>query len=192
MKKAKDAANWSMDAASKVKDKSRESLDRAYEAKRLFALEALTQLRADNPEAAPAQIQIILDEELMSVEAEHDGTSEDFASAVSLYVFTSLELHDFDVEADSRHQKMIDLMVVLVSTAVKVARKAVGVAAAVVMILPQARAVKGVAVAKKAIAGAAVAKGVLANKKAESRVAKTIIERTAKILGPAPKSWRDQ
>jgi len=191
LQKAKDAANWSKDAASKVKDKSRESLDRAYEAKRPFAVEALEQLRADNPRATPAKIQKMLDEELMAVEAEHDGTSEDFASAVSMYVFTSLELHDVDVEAESKHQKMIDLMVVLDSTAVKVARKAVGIAATVVMFLPQGKAVKGVAVAKKAIAGAAVAKGVLASKKAESRVAKTIIERTAKILGPAPKSWRD-
>jgi hypothetical protein len=188
---AKTAFSWTKDTAAKAKDKSREGLDRAYEAKRHFAVAALEQLRVDNPKAKPVKIQEMLDEELMAIEAEHDSTSEDFASAVSLYVFTSLELHHVDVEAESKHQKMIDLMVVLDSTAVKVARKAVGVAAAVVMILPQGRAVKGVAVAKKAIAGAAVAKGVLVNKKAESRVAKTIIDRTAKILGPAPKSWRD-
>jgi hypothetical protein len=188
---AKTALNWTKDTAAKAKDKSRESLDRAYEAKRPFAVEALEQLRADNPKASPSKIQSLLDEELKAVEAEYDSSSQDFASAVSLYVFTSLELHDVDEDDDSKHQKLIDLMVVLDSTAVKVARKAVGVAAAVVMILPQGRAVKGVAVAKKAIAGAAVAKGVLANKKTESRVAKTIIERTAKILGPAPKSWRD-
>lgn len=190
IQKAQDAANWSKAAASKVKDKSRETLDRAYEAKRPFAVEALEQLRADNPKASPSKIQALLDEELKAVEAEFDSSSQDFASAVSLYVFTSLELHDVDEDEDSKHQKLIDLMVVLDSTAVKVARKAVGIAAAVVMILPQGRVVKGAAVAKKAIAGAALAKGVLANKKAESRVAKTIIDRTAKILGPSPKSWK--
>lgn len=188
---AMSAISWTKETSGKAKDKSRESLDRAYEAKRPFAVEALEQLRADNPKATPVKIQKMLDEELMAVEAEHDSTSGDFASAVSMYVITSLELHSVDVESESKHQKMIDLMVVLDSTAVKVARKAVGIAATVVMFLPQGKAVKGVAIAKKAIAGAAVAKGVLASKKAESRVAKTIIERTAKILGPAPKAWRD-
>jgi hypothetical protein len=150
---AKSALSWTKETAGKAKDKSREGLDRAYEVKRPFAVAALEQLRADNPKATPAKIQKMLDEELMAVEAEHDSTSEDFASAVSMYVFTSLELHDVDVQSESKHQKMIDLMVVLDSTAVKVARKAVGIAATVVMFLPQGKAVKGVAVAKKAIAG---------------------------------------
>lgn len=188
---AKSALSWTKDTAGKAKDKSREGLDRAYEAKKPFAVAALEQLRADHPKATPAKIQAILDEQLKAAEAEFDSSSVDFSSALSMYVFTSLELHEFDEESESQHQKLIDLMVVLDSTAVKFARKAVGVAATAVMLLPAGRAVKGVAVAKKAIAGAAVAKGVLAKSKGDSRVAKTIIERTAKILGPAPKSWRD-
>jgi hypothetical protein len=189
LQKAKDAADWSKDTASKVKDKSRESLDRAYESRRPFAIAALEELRADNPKASPRKIQEILDEQLMAIEAEFDSSSEDFSSAVSLYVFTSLEVHDIDEEDEDKHQKLIDLVVILDSSAVKFARKAVGVAATVVAFLPQGRAIKGVAVARKAVAGAAIAKGVLNKTKSNSRVAKTVIERTAKVLGPAPAAW---
>ena len=109
---------------------------------------------------------------------------------MSLYVFTSLEIHGFDEDVESKHQKLIDLMVVLDSSAVKVARKAVGVAANIVMLLPQGRAVRGVALAQKAVAGAAAAKNVLAQSKIETKVADTVISRTTKILGPAPKTWK--
>ncbi len=186
---AKNALSWTKDTAGKAKDKSREALDKAYEAKRPFAIAALEQLRADNPKASPRKIQEILDEQLRATEAEFDSSSEDFSSAVSLYVFTSLEVHDIDEEDEGKHQKLIDLVVILDSSAVKIARKAVGVAATVVAFLPQGKAIKGVAVARKAVAGAAIAKGVLNKTKGNSRVAKTIIERTAKVLGPAPAAW---
>lgn len=104
-------------------------------------------------------------------------------------VFTSLELHEVDEDAESKHQKLIDLAVILESPAVKLARKAVGVAATVVAFLPPGKAIKGVAVARKAVAGAVVAKCVLSKTKNESRVAKTIIERTATVLGPVPATW---
>jgi hypothetical protein len=186
---AKDALNWTKETAGKAKDKGREGLDKAYEAKRPFAIAALEQLRADNPKASPRKIQEILDEQLKATEAEFDSSSMDFSSAASLYVITSLELHDIDEQADDKHQKLIDLVVILDSSAVKFARKAIGMAATVVAFLPQGRAIKGVALARKAVAGAAVAKGVLNKTKGSSRVAKTIIERTAIVLGPAPATW---
>jgi hypothetical protein len=186
---AKDALNWTKETAGKAKDKGREGLDKAYEAKRPFAIAALEQLRADNPKASPRKIQEILDEQLRATEAEFDSSSLDFSSAASLYVITSLELHDIDEQADDKHQKLIDLVVILDSSAVKFARKAIGMAATVVAFLPQGRAIKGVALARKAVAGAAVAKGVLNKTKGSSRVAKTIIEKTAKVLGPAPATW---
>jgi hypothetical protein len=186
---AKDALNWTKETAGKAKDKGREGLDKAYEAKRPFAIAALEQLRADNPKASPRKIQEILDEQLRATEAEFDSSSMDFSSAASLYVITSLELHDIDEQADDKHQKLIDLVVILDSSAVKFARKAIGMAATVVAFLPQGRAIKGVALARKAVAGAAVAKGVLNKTKGSSRVAKTIIEKTAKVLGPAPATW---
>ena len=186
---AKDALNWTKETAGKAKDKGREGLDKAYESKRPFAIAALEQLRADNPKASPRKIQEILDEQLKATEAEFDSSSMDFSSAASLYVITSLELHDIDKQADDKHQKLIDLVVILDSSAVKFARKAIGMAATVVAFLPQGRAIKGVALARKAVAGAAVAKGVLNKTKGSSRVAKTIIEKTAKVLGPAPATW---
>ena len=185
----KDALNWTKETAGKAKDKGREGLDKAYEAKRPFAIEALEQLRADNPKASPRKIQEILDEQLKATEAEFDSSSMDFSSAASHYVIASLELHDIDEQADGKHQKLIDLVVILDSSAVKFARKAIGVAATVVAFLPQGRAIKGVAVARKAVAGVAVAKGVLNKTKGSSRVAKSIIERTAKVLDPAPATW---
>ena len=186
---AKDALNWTKETAGKAKDKGREGLDKAYEAKRPFAIAALEQLRTDNPKASPRKIQEILDEQLKATEAEFDSSSMDFSSAASLYVITSLELHDIDEQDDDKHQKLIDLVVILDSSAVKFARKAIGMAATVVAFLPQGRAIKGVALARKAVAGAAVAKGVLNKTKGSSRVAKTIIEKTAKVLGPAPATW---
>ena len=103
---AKNALNWTKETAGKAKDKSREGLDRAYEAKRPFAVAALEELRAENPKASPRKIQEILDEQLKATEAEFDSSSLEFSSAVSLYVFTSLELHDIDEEDEDKHQKL--------------------------------------------------------------------------------------
>jgi hypothetical protein len=187
---AKTALSWTKDTAAKAKDKSRESLDRAYESKKPLAEQALAQLRSENPKANPTKIQALLDDALRSAEEEYGTSSVEFSSTVSLYVFTSLEIHGFDEDVESKHQKLIDLMVVLDSSAGKVARKAVGVAANIVMLLPQGRAVRGVALAQKAVAGAAAAKNVLAQSKIETKVADTVIARTTKILGPAPKTWK--
>jgi hypothetical protein len=186
---AKEALIWTKETAGKAKDKGREGLDKAYETRRPFAIAALEQLRAENPKASPRKIQEILDEQLKATEAEFDSSSSDFSAAATLYVMTSLELHNTDKEDEAKRQKLVDLVVILDSSAVKFARKAIGVAATVVAFLPQGRAIKGVAVARKAVAGAAVAKGVLNQTKSSSRVAKTIIERTAKVLGPAPAAW---
>jgi hypothetical protein len=188
---AKTALSWTKDTAAKAKDKSRESLDRAYESKKPLAEQALAQLRSENPKANPTKIQALLDDALRSAEEEYGTSSVEFSSTVSLYVFTSLEIHGFDEDVESKHQKLIDLMVVLDSSAVKVARKAVGVAANIVMLLPQGRAVRGVALAQKAVAGAAAAKNVLAQSKIETKIADTVIGRTTKILGPAPKTWKN-
>jgi hypothetical protein len=188
---AKTALSWTKDTAAKAKDKSRESLDRAYENKKPLAEQALAQLRSESPKANPMKIQALLDDALRSAEEEYGTSSVEFSSTVSLYVFTSLEIHGFDEDVESKHQKLIDLMVVLDSSAVKVARKAVGVAANIVMLLPQGRAVRGVALAQKAVAGAAAAKNVLAQSKVETKVADTVISRTSKILGPSPKTWKN-
>jgi hypothetical protein len=196
IQKAKDAATWTKDAAIKVKDKSRDGLDRAYEMKKPLAQAELVQLRMDNPKATPGKIQNLLDDQLRNAEVEYGSTSVDFSSAVSLYVITSLELHELDEQNEATHQKLIDLMVILDSSAVKAARKVVGIAATAVMLLPQGKAIKGIKVAKKAIgataAAAATAKTVMAANNKEIKIADTVISRTAKVLGPAPKAWKKE
>jgi len=190
---AKNAVNWTKDTAGKAKDKTRESLNKAYEAKKPFAVEALIQLRRENPKASPTKIQALLDDELREAEKESGMGSSDFASVASMYVFTSIELHNLEDGSPANHQKLTDLMVMLDSSAVRVARKVVGIAATAVMLLPQGKAIKGVTVARKAIAGAAAAaattKGALKATGKELAISGTIISQTKKILGPAPKSW---
>lgn len=206
LKKAKDAALWAKDSAVKVagksaetavkvKDRSRDSLNKAYEAKLPVAKEVLNQLKTENPEASPYEVQKLLDEQLRNAEIEFGGTSVEFSTAISLYVVASLELHEMDDDdTDIKHQKLIDLMVILDSSAVKFTRKAVGIAAAAVMLVPAGRATKGVVAAQKVITkGAtlsAATKTVLAKTKLEAKMADQIISRTAKILGPASKAWK--
>jgi hypothetical protein len=188
---AKNAVNWTKDTAGKAKDKTRESLNKAYEAKKPFAVEAL--IRRENPKANPTKIQALLDDELREAEKESGMGSSDFASVVSMYVFTSIEIHNLEDGSPANLQKLTDLMVMLDSSAVRVARKVVGIAATAVMLLPQGKAIKGVKVARKAIAGAAAAaattKGALKATGKELAISGTIISQTKKILGPAPKSW---
>ena len=192
-KGAKNAAKWTKDTAGKAKDKTRKGLDKAYEAKKPLAVEALIQLRRQNPKASPTKIQSLLDDQLREAEKQSGMSSSDFASAVSMYVFTSMEMHNLEDGSPANHQKLTDLMVMLDSSAVRVARKVVGVAATAVMLLPQGKAIKGVKVAKKAIAGSAAAvaatKGALMASGKELAISGTIISQTKKILGPAPKSW---
>lgn len=205
-KKAKVAATWAKDSAvkvagksvetaAKVKDKSRDSLNKAYEAKLPVAKEVLAQLRSENPKASPNAVQTLLDGQLRNAEMEFGGSSLEFSTAISLYVVASLELHEMDDDlTDIKHQKLMDLMVILDSSAVKFTRKAVGIAAAAVMLVPAGRATKGIIVAQKAVTkGAALAaatKTVLAKSKVQTKVADQIIDKTNKILGPASNSWK--
>ena len=190
---AKNAVNWTKDTAGKAKDKTRESLNKAYEAKKPFAVEALVQLRRENPKASPAKIQTLLDNQLREAEKESGMGSSEFSSAMSMYVFTSIELHNLEDGSSANRQKLTDLMVLLDSSAVRVARRVVGIAANVVMFLPQGKAIKGVTVARKAMVGAAAAaattKGVLKANGKELAISGTVISQTKKILGPAPKAW---
>lgn len=190
---AKNAISWTKDTAGKAKDKSREGLNKAYEAKKPFAIEALIQLRRENPKASPTKIQTLLDDQLREAEKESGMGSSEFSSIMSMYVFTSIELHNLEDGSSANHQKLTDLMVMLDSSAVRVARKVVGIAANVVMLLPQGKAIKGVRVARKAIEGTAAAaaatKGVLKANGKELAISGTIISQTKKILGPAPKAW---
>ena len=190
---AKNAINWTKDTAGKAKDKSREGLNKAYEAKKPFAIEALIQLRRENPKASPTKIQTLLDNQLREAEKESGMGSSEFSSVMSMYVFTSIELHNLEDGSSANRQKLTDLMVLLDSSAVRVARRVVGIAANVVMFLPQGKAIKGVTVARKAMVGAAAAaattKGVLKANGKELAISGTLISQTKKILGPAPKAW---
>jgi hypothetical protein len=182
--KVKGAVSW-------AKDKNRQGLDSAYEAKKPLALAMLKQLREANPKATPSKIQDLLAEELRASETQFGSASVEFSTAIALFVLASIELHQLDEDDEDHHQKLIDLMMVLDSSAVKLARKAVGVAATAVMFLPQGKAVKGVATARKAVAATATAKAVLEASNTKIVVADKVITRTAKILGPAPKRWSD-
>lgn len=193
---AKNAVIWTKETAVKAKDKTREGLDKAYQAKKPIAIENLIDLRRANPKATPAEIQTILDDELREAESQSGMGSSEFASVVSMYVFTSMELHNLEDGSPANRQKLTDLMVMLDSSAVRVARKVVGIAATAVMLLPQGKAIKGVRVARKALTGAAAAavttKGVLKANGKDLAISGTVISQTKKILGPAPKTWASE
>jgi len=172
-----------------AKDKTRAGLDKAYEAKRPFAVAAIEELRAMNPKATPSQIQEMLNQNLLQAETRFAPTSAKFSSAATLYVNASVELRELDIKSTAGHQKLVNLMLVLDSAGIKYVRWAVNIAAFVLPFMKGAKAVKiagGIAVAAK---GA----GKIAPKlKSKYSVADFLITKTNSTLGPVPARWSDE
>jgi hypothetical protein len=171
-----------------AREKTRSGFDKAYEAKRPFAIAAIAEFRETNPKATPTQIQDLLDQQLMRAESRFSPISAKFSAAATLYVNSSVELRGLDIKSTSGHQKLVDLMVVLDSAGIKYFRWAVNIAAFVLPFMKGAKAVKiaGVAVA-------AMGAGKIANKvQSKYSVADFLITKTNSTLGPVPRKWADE
>ena len=169
-----------------AKARTRDGLDKGYEAKRPYAKTALEELRVANPKATPNQIQEILDKNLVDAEARFGSTSAKFSTAATIYVMTSVELRELDIKSTSGHQKLVDLMVMFDSAGVKFVRRAINLAIWVLPFMKGAKVAKIVGGVTVAASGASkIAKRV----QGKYSVADFLITKTNKTLGPIQVSW---
>lgn len=192
----KNSADSVAAGAGKAKDfvveKSRASLDKAYAAKKADAVAKLAALRASNPEAKPADIINLLEQELKSEEL-HAGTNSDaFTSAVAMFVFTVIEVHGANKKNAVARQRLIDSLVVIDSKTARNVAKYGGIAVA---LFSKRLRILGTAVAaistlrsrapwiKRGLAILGV------KNPGKKGVAVAITSAVKKSLGPAPKLW---
>jgi hypothetical protein len=213
-RKAKDAGDLAINAGVLVVDvwrdlneKTRQGIEKSYQAKRPLAIAKIEAIRYAAPKGTPADAQIILDRELNTVETKKGVLSVSYTSAASLYILSSMELRQLDPNSTEAHQKLVNLLVLVDSRAVRVTRRLANVAMWVVPYLKVAKGAKVVTVAaksakiakraasiKKTLDAAKVVAMPLANValkdvKKSGRVTSYIIEQTSKILGPTPSTW---
>lgn len=216
-KKAQDAGKLANKAGEGValawKDlskKTRDGIQRAYEAKRPLAVSKLAEIRQGQPGITPQEAQDLLDVELNSVESTKGGFSIAYTSAASLYVITSMEIRQLDKTSKDANQKIVSLLVLLDSAAVRGIRRIVNVAIYVLPFLKGVKVLQGAGVAVKLAQvskRAAPAKKILSLAKAAALpkaaemvkdfknkgiISSYIIDQSTKILGPTPTSWDAQ
>lgn len=170
-------------------DKNRKALDSAYEARKPWAVAKLQELREANLTATPRQIVALLEKELKQAEQDFGITSENFSSAVMLYVLTVVEVHQQSTGNKLDRGRIVDIMMVVDSAAVKGARKVFGVAMAIATFLPIGRGAKAVKTIVKVGAAVGTAKVVLDKAKNAGKVSDFVISSLKKSLGPAPAKW---
>jgi hypothetical protein len=175
-----------------AKGKSRDGLDRAYQTKRPLAVENLKALRLANPNHTPAQIQTMIEEGLRAAEIQLGTGSVKFSTATSLFVFTALELRQLEGISEAQHQKYIDQMVILDSSALRAVRRAgLFVATVGTNLFPQLRSAKVISYATRALLIAKKTAKLSGAKPNQVRASNTIISYTSKTLGPVPSDWLD-
>ena len=175
--------------ANNAKVLTRNGLDKGYELKRPIARALLADLRLLNPTAKPAEIQELLDADLVKAEKKHGIASGKFSAAATLYVVASVELRDVDIKSISGHQKLVDLMVLFDSKGVRFVRRALAIAAFVAPFLKGARVIK-------ILAGAAAVTPMVnkASKRIQGKysIAEFLAKKTGETLGPAPTGWSSE
>lgn len=182
--KAKQAQQW-------VKDKSRESLDKAYEARRPTAIAKLAELRSRNPKATPAEILELLEDSLQATESSAGVHSTEFSSAATLYVLTAIEVYREAGATEVNAGRVTDIMLAIDSSVVRNTRKAIGVA---IEFLPYLQSIKKLKFLKKVTkigktkAGIGVAK-LLSKTQIAGGASSLISSSVLKELGPVPESW---
>lgn len=193
---AKEQIRSAIQKLKKVKDdaldKNQEALDKAYESRRPWAIEKIVELRAAKPTATPKAIIGQLEKDLLDAEKRYGITSEQFSSEVMLYVISALEVHQQATGKELSRGRIVDIMMVVDSSAVKTARKVLGGAVAIASILPIGRGAKAVKTVLKVSAVIGTAKVVLNKAKDSGKVSQMVISSVKKNLGPAPAKWASE
>ena len=187
------------DGLNKAKVRNRAAMDRAYLSRLPFAKAKLAQIRNDYPQATPADVQELLNEELIAAEVELGVASVKYSTFASMYVLTSAELRELDIKNEAAHQKFMDLIVVLDGKVFRFIRRA---APWVLMFAapflkgakpvqaalktPVAKKLQGKAMKKVVKAARPVAKNLINQMQTQPIVSGKIIEYTNNKLGPVP------
>jgi hypothetical protein len=175
-----------------VDDKARSALDKAYESKRPLAVKNIARIKKSNSSATPAELIDILESDLKTAEDKSGTDSDAFTSAVTLYVFSTVEVYGSKVLNSKKRQLLIDTIVVIDSEVAKVIAQfggaAVGLLAGRIGALGKAVAAVGKVSNKMAWIKPLTNLAGIKNpgKKSTTWV---VTNSTRKILGPAPKSW---
>ena len=190
---AKEQIKAAFEKIKKVKDdtleRNREALDKAYETRRPFAIARIEELRILQPTATPNAVIGLLEKDLLEAEKKFGVTTEQFSSAVMMYVISTLEVHQQATGKELSRGRIVDIMMIVDSRAVKGARKVLGGAIAVATFLPIGRGAKAVKTALKVGAAIGTAKVVLDKAKDAGKISQLVISSVKKTLGPVPVRW---
>jgi hypothetical protein len=192
---------------SKTKNWGRAKLDLAYEFKKISAVERIEQLRAENTQAAPKDIQKFLEEALRNAEAQFGFTSENYATERSLFVVACIELRQVAATSEMKNHKFVDRALMLDSQVMKIVRSVPIAVASIMEFVPQAKIGKqlqsskrlspdqvrkittALKNAKKIADKAAAAQGMV--QKVGDKILRSdkLIFKTQTQLGPVPTNW---
>ena len=191
-----EVLNKAKKSTEKLKVASREALDRSYQAKIPIAKEKIALLRSANPELTPSEVQDFLNQELIEAESEFGAASVKYSTLASLYVVASAELRELNIKDKAEHQRLMDLVVVIDSKAVRFVRKAIPIAlmfipsGAIAKVAPKSAALITRLSKSKKILVPVVAK-VVTKIDTKAKVSKKVIDLTLKSLGNPPTKWPD-
>ena len=186
-------------AKNAIDEKTRESLDKAHQASKKNAVKNLERLRESHPEATPAEILDLLEDDLNSAEEAAEQNTGAFISAAATFIFTAFEIHGEKIESPQAAQKLLDVVVVadhdVTKNVVKFGGAAIGLAAATSKKLGPVGKVATVVAGLGATAGAKFALitsiTALAGIKnpGKKSVGWVVSAATRKILGEPPLTW---
>ena len=189
---AKKGMEVAKDSAEVVAEKSRSALNEAYDSKRPTALKNLQRLRKAHPECSPQEIIALLEDDLKKAEVKSGSDSDAFTSALTLFVFTTLEIYGSKVADKHKRQLLVDSVVVVDS---EVARLVAQLGGAAVQLFAGSAGAVGKAVSAISKAGDKLSKFkplmTLAGIKNPGKKSATWIVTTStlNVLGPVPKAW---
>jgi hypothetical protein len=184
-------------AKNQIDAKTRDSLDKAYAAKKPLAVANLKQLRKKHPSESPAQILERLNDALHKVEQESGSDAGILLDAISTYVLTSIEVYGTAVKGKPATKKLLDATLMMSSRFTKVVAKYGPAAAELVIAIVRKKgktpSVKPTARKKSAVLGPlvrfAIAKIVGVEnigRKSATKIAETAV---SKALGTPPAKW---
>jgi hypothetical protein len=189
---AKVVADNAVKAKDFLDDKSRAALDKAYSAKKPLAVKNLQRIKKASPAASPTEVLATLEADLKVAEDKTGSDSDAFTDAVTLYVFSAVEVYGSKVADKNKRQLLIDTIVVIDSDVAKAIAQFGG--AAIALVAGRAGAI-GKAVGAVAKAGNKLTwlKPLIAlagiknpGKKSTTWI---VTHSTKSILGMPPKTW---